>query len=250
MSRSFILSLMFLMMFPILAHADMCKHQEVSENKCEGCHLPADIQMCFIETITVVGSPWGWDWRDGFFSDTAIFGFPGVSRPIGGSNVSNPKDKDKDGKIDCYESLTGITDKTITSHWGVNRCFNGHCKIHNGMDMRAPTGTQLYSPVTGTVVATYNGAEANIGNSTGNGNYVRINADNGTQVVLIHMEAVLPSVVAGTRVIAGQMLGTSNNSGGSFGSHLHITVYKNQNNRSTSNTMDPALAYGGQGCSA
>lgn len=248
MFRFIFITFTLLIIFPSIAQADMCEHKQVRKIKCQGCHIPADIQMCFIETITITGSRWGF----GGFNDIAIFGIPGGGNGGGGGGGDpyNPNDRNNDGKIDCYKSLTNIVDKKITSHWGVSRCINGSCKKHNGMDMRAPTGTKLYSPVTGTIVATYNRAKENTGNSVGNGNYVRINADNGTQVVMIHMEAVLSSIITGGRVLAGQMIGTSNNTGGSYGSHLHITVYKSQNNRSSSNTTDPKLVYGGQECSA
>ena len=125
---------------------------------------------------------------------------------------------------------------------------------HSGADMRAPTGTKLYSPVDGVVYEAYSGFAKNEG--TGNGNFIRINADNGTQVVMIHLLSVERDLIPDTespeqsiRVSAGQLVGRSNATAAPGQPHLHITIHKDQSGpKGFRNTKDPVAEYGGQGC--
>lgn len=87
-------------------------------------------------------------------------------------------------------------------------------KAHNGVDIAVPTGTMLYSAVRGTVIlAEY---------STSAGNWVKVQAESGWTVVMMHMDSL--AVSAGQQVEQGDYLGRSGNTGNSTGPHLHLEV--------------------------
>ena len=71
-----------------------------------------------------------------------------------------------------------------------------------------------------------------------NGNFVRINYDDGTQGVYLHMQHRERVVFADDRVGAGDLIGYSNDTGRSEGPHLHYTHY----NRS-GQAEDPTLIH-------
>ena len=87
-------------------------------------------------------------------------------------------------------------------------------KPHNGVDIAVPTGTMLYSAVTGTVVL------AEYSNSAGN--WVKVQTESGWTVVMMHMDSL--AVSAGQKVEQGDFLGRSGNTGNSTGPHLHLEV--------------------------
>ncbi|MCI5584686.1 MAG: M23 family metallopeptidase, partial [Lachnospiraceae bacterium] len=92
--------------------------------------------------------------------------------------------------------------------------------FHNGVDIAIPTGTKLYSAVTGTVtVAQY---------SESAGNYVRVQTDSGWVVTFMHMDTL--AVSPGQTVEKGDFLGHSGNTGRSTGPHLHLEVRDANNN--------------------
>jgi murein DD-endopeptidase MepM/ murein hydrolase activator NlpD len=83
---------------------------------------------------------------------------------------------------------------------------------HNGVDIAAPIGTPVKSPVGGTVKGSgyTRGAQ---------GNYVTVVSDNGEEHKFFHLSKVM--VQAGSLVSQGQVVGLSGNSGRSTGPHLH-----------------------------
>ena len=64
------------------------------------------------------------------------------------------------------------------------------------------------------------------GQGTGNGNFVRISYDDGTEGVYLHLLSVY--VGTGDGVAAGEQIGTSNDTGDSQGPHLHYTQYDDE----------------------
>lgn len=93
-------------------------------------------------------------------------------------------------------------------------------KMHNGVDIGIPEGTQIYSAVNGVVKeAGYNDSE---------GNHVAVQDDNGYTVIFMHMSSY--SVTAGQKVKAGEFVGLSGNTGKSTGAHLHISVKDSDGN--------------------
>lgn len=88
-------------------------------------------------------------------------------------------------------------------------------KFHDGVDIAVPTGTELFSAVTGKVaVARY---------SDSAGNMVTVRTGSGWEVTYMHMDSI--SVSAGQAVIRGQRVGYSGNTGNSTGPHLHLMVH-------------------------
>lgn len=83
--------------------------------------------------------------------------------------------------------------------------------VHEGIDYGVPSGTPLYSPFAGTVVASWNG---------GYGNQVKIRLDNGYELSFAHMQGF--SVTTGQRVNPGDLLGQSDSTGNSTGAHVHV----------------------------
>ena len=87
---------------------------------------------------------------------------------------------------------------------------------HNGLDLSVPTGTTILSIGDGTVLVT--GDE---GPRVGYGKYVKIQHD-GYVSYYAHLKDFL--VRSGDKVIAGQKIAISNNTGFSSGAHLHLTI--------------------------
>lgn len=88
---------------------------------------------------------------------------------------------------------------------------------YNGVDYGMPIGTPLYSSAAGTVLIAKNS-----GYNGGYGNYIVIQHGNSTQTVYGHMSSV--SVSVGQKLVQGQLIGYSGNSGKSTGPHLHFEI--------------------------
>lgn len=88
---------------------------------------------------------------------------------------------------------------------------------YNGVDYGMPSGSPLYASAAGTVIISKNS-----GWNGGYGNYVVIQHLNGTQTVYGHMSGAIVSV--GEKVMQGQTIGYSGNSGKSTGPHLHFEI--------------------------
>lgn len=95
---------------------------------------------------------------------------------------------------------------------------------HNGIDFEAATGTPTYAVCDGTIIAATSVEDAG---SMTKGRYVYLESnpvDNKKlQIVYFHLEHVI--VKLGDKVVAGQQLGTTDNSGQyTTGPHLHFGV--------------------------
>lgn len=95
--------------------------------------------------------------------------------------------------------------------------FTGVSSNHTGVDMACPTGTSIYSAMSGTVAYT--------GYSSVFGNYAIIKHADGYQTLYGHMSKILCK--KGQRVTQGSVIGLVGSTGYSTGPHLHFTVYKN-----------------------
>lgn len=108
----------------------------------------------------------------------------------------------------------------ITAPWGKGGYPNGYTgysggAAHSGIDFGCPTGTPLLACTNGTVEKT-----AQLKNSYGT--HVQIRADDGNLIIYAHMQKYI--VNTGNRVSKGQLIGYSDNSGHSFGAHLHFEI--------------------------
>ncbi len=98
---------------------------------------------------------------------------------------------------------------TITSKFGMR-----WGRLHAGVDIGAPTGTQILAADTGMVAfAGWNG---------GYGNFVKIDHGGGKQTWYGHMSKI--SVSVGQSVNKGDVIGTVGSTGNSTGPHLHFEV--------------------------
>ena len=95
-------------------------------------------------------------------------------------------------------------------------------KSRYAMDIAMPEGTPIIAARSGTVVKTEN-SQIGRGNDA-SGNFVRVQHDDGTQGVYLHLKQGSVSVRVGQRVAVGSLLALSGNTGNSSGPHLHFVV--------------------------
>jgi murein DD-endopeptidase MepM/ murein hydrolase activator NlpD len=112
-----------------------------------------------------------------------------------------------------------VNSGTITSQWGPrDEPVPGTGTFHSGIDIAVPNGTPVYATGNGTVVQ--------VANHTNYGNVVVISMDNGLTTADMHLNST--SVNVTDRVIAGQQVGTSGQTGTfTTGGHDHFTVWDN-----------------------
>lgn len=95
--------------------------------------------------------------------------------------------------------------------------YAGRIKMHEGIDIGAPTGTPIIAPADG--IITFSGAKP------GFGNFVQI--DHGYGVETIYGHAATLSVKKGQQVVRGDKIATVGNTGYSTGPHVHYEVRVN-----------------------
>jgi murein DD-endopeptidase MepM/ murein hydrolase activator NlpD len=102
-----------------------------------------------------------------------------------------------------------------TSGW-VSSCFGYRWgRLHGGVDIAAPIGTNIYAATSGVV--------ARSGSATGFGLALYIRGRDGAITVYGHVNQEF--VHAGDRVVAGQLIAEVGNRGHSTGPHLHFEVH-------------------------
>lgn len=91
-------------------------------------------------------------------------------------------------------------------------------RLHEGVDIIAPTGNLIYAVVDGTITRVYDNASL-----TGNG--VRLTQADGTYFFYAHLDTIAPNITLGSYVTAGQVLGTNGATGNTATPHLHFEVH-------------------------
>lgn len=91
----------------------------------------------------------------------------------------------------------------------------GETQAHYGVDLAAPSGTEIHSSADGVVSAVLTPE-----NSNGGGNYMAIQHANNIYTLYMHMNDLMLS--AGTKVTKGQVIGHVGSTGLSTGPHLHF----------------------------
>ena len=113
-----------------------------------------------------------------------------------------------------------LANMQITSAFGPRKAFatsQGTANPnHSGVDLRAATGTKVYSPVSGTVSKVVNG-------TTGFGKYVDVKTEEGYTLRFAHLSGA--KVAPGQKISAGDVVALSGASGNVTGAHLHFGVY-------------------------
>ena len=149
----------------------------------------------------------------------------GVGGPAGSSNA-NPTFKQL---FMSWKKLDTLTDAAIAipsdkpvrtaefmSAYGQRSDpFERRLRMHEGIDLAAPSGTPIYSTAEGTVLRAG-------WHSGGYGNLVEVDHGRGIVTRYAHLSAVI--VRAGDRVTRGQQVGRMGSTGRSTGSHLHYEV--------------------------
>ena len=110
-------------------------------------------------------------------------------------------------------------------------------RMHRGIDLAMPKGTELHSIAEGTV-------ERVVHHTGGLGNGVYVRADNGDVHVYGHLESI--SVKPGSHVDAGELLGISGNTGHSTGPHLHFGLIRDGKSADPTPLVDAVQHYSGE----
>ncbi|MBK8984844.1 MAG: M23 family metallopeptidase [Chloroflexi bacterium] len=88
---------------------------------------------------------------------------------------------------------------------------------HEGIDIMAPSGSKVFAVAPGTVKMVRTNPDGH-----NYGRHLRIAHQDGYETIYAHLESVNVSV--GQVVEAGSLIGRADNTGNSFGSHLHLTL--------------------------
>ncbi len=103
----------------------------------------------------------------------------------------------------------------ITGVFGSQRILNGiPKKPHNGFDIAAQEGTDIFAMTTGVVALT--------GDYFYNGKFVLLNHGSGFSSIYIHMSSI--NVEAGDYILTNEKIGEVGSTGRSTGNHLHWGV--------------------------
>ena len=117
-----------------------------------------------------------------------------------------------------YENLTAFTmpvSGTLTSSYGYRTDpFTGEIAVHNGLDIAAKEGSDIFAALDGTVTFS--------ANTTGDyGNYIIID-HGGFKTLYGHCQTLC--VKKGQKVSSGEKIATCGSTGRSTGSHLHFEI--------------------------
>lgn len=110
-----------------------------------------------------------------------------------------------------------VAGRPVNSNFGLRRLAGEPAaRMHQGVDIAAPTGVRVMASAEGVVTAS--------GYDAGYGNYVEIRHPNGLRTFYGHLSRVERGVVAGAPVSGGQTIGRVGSTGHSTGPHLHFEV--------------------------
>jgi len=113
----------------------------------------------------------------------------------------------------CVKGEIGMKFFRVTTEYGVTDQW--HSVPHHGTDLAMPIGTEIHSPIDGTVIAV-----KDLGNWNA-GKYIKVRTEDGnTDLIFGHLSEF--KVKIGDHVEKGDLLALSGNTGNSTGPHLHL----------------------------
>ncbi len=121
------------------------------------------------------------------------------------------------------------------SRWELGQEFNGEYSHHDeqnryAVDFIVPVGTPVLAARSGIVmetIANYDGGGQNAKLYASRANFIRILHDDGSMALYAHLKENGILVNAGQRVVLGEVIGYSGNTGFSSGPHLHFALQIN-----------------------
>lgn len=112
----------------------------------------------------------------------------------------------------------GVVGARITSPFGMRYHPLDHVwRQHNGVDIPAPTGTNIGAARSGTVIE--------VGYNSARGNYLKVQHDDGLVTLYQHCSSIIAQ--QGEKVAQDQTIATVGSTGKVTGPHLHLEVWKN-----------------------
>jgi LysM repeat protein len=173
---------------------------------------------------------------NGFSEDTKLTVGDKLIIPDGemadeGGDKPAPNLKQSEAKDKTYYSSTWLNN--VIGYF-VNPLPTGHKTQglhgpgHRGIDIGAPTGTNLYASASGVVIAVKTGCKVGYSRCGGGyGNMAIVQHPNGTKTLYAHMSKVLTST--GASVERGEKIGLVGSTGRSTGPHIHFEVFNAKN---------------------
>ena len=125
-----------------------------------------------------------------------------------------------DPPLDTFKFEELPTDyPVITQEFGERPDYYGQFGLpgHEGVDLRAPTGTNIYTAADGIVSDV-----KPVDDGHNYGIYVRVRHGQGYETTYAHLQRAL--VTVDQPVLAGQLIAIADDTGRSMGSHLHLTL--------------------------
>lgn len=194
-----------------------------------GCNLTPDPQNATMaDVVTIANAPnaYGRDIAQWFKNNfpNARLDIVDVATPSDFQNAlaSRISNNDPFGQQNAVFKLRWPTDyPKITQGFGENPDIYRRFGLpgHEGLDIRAPMGANVYAAADGTVFQVNDGS----GNHP-YGIHVRIQHRDGYQTIYAHLQQALATV--NQQVKAGDKIGLADSTGNSTGSHLHLTLKK------------------------
>ena len=118
----------------------------------------------------------------------------------------------------------------LTSEFGLRRDpFDGHPQFHNGIDLGAPLGTDVYAAKDGVVVK--------VGSHPVLGQHILLSHEGGFQTLYGHLSEAL--VDLNDKVVSGMIVGSVGVSGRTTGPHLHFEIRRSGNQEDPLRLLPP-----------